>query len=158
MMATDTRTQQNGAGGPRTLRPRTLQDARKVYGNNAELAWWVFMRISGFLLIFLVFAHVFANNILIDAGTIDFDHVARRLAQPGVRVLDSFLLGFALLHGVNGLRYSIDDYFKRPGTRFWVKAVVFTVTAVVFVLGVMALWTFTFDEMGSAIQDLNGAQ
>ena len=45
------------------------------------------------------------------------------------------MLGFALLHGVNGLRYSIDDYFKRPGTRFWVKAVVFTVTAVVFVLG-----------------------
>lgn len=139
-------------------RPRTLRDARKVYGNNAELAWWVFMRISGFVLVFLVFAHVFANNILTNAGTIDYDYVASRLAQPAVRVLDSFLLGFALLHGVNGLRYSIDDYFKRAGVRFWVKAVVFTLTAAIFVVGVMTLWTFTFDEMGAAVRDLNGAQ
>ncbi len=135
-------------------RPRTLNDARKVYGNNAELAWWVFMRISGFILVFLVFAHVFANNILVNAGTIDYDYVAQRLAQPSVRILDSFLLGFALLHGANGLRYSIDDYFKRPERRFWVKAIVFTLTAAVFVVGVMALWTFTFDEMGAAIRDL----
>ncbi|HZJ09709.1 MAG TPA: succinate dehydrogenase, hydrophobic membrane anchor protein [Trueperaceae bacterium] len=139
-------------------RPRTLRDARKVYGNNAELAWWVFMRLSGFLLVFLVFTHVFANNILTNAGTIDYDYVAERFAQPAVRVLDSFLLGFALLHGVNGLRYSIDDYFKRPGVRFWVKAIVFTLTAAVFVVGVMALWTFTFDQMGAAVRDLNGAQ
>lgn len=139
-------------------RPRTLRDARAAYGNNSELAWWVFMRISGFLLVFLVFAHVFANNILIDAGTIDFDHVAQRLAQPSVRILDSFLLGFALLHGVNGLRYSIDDYIKRPGARFWVKVVVYTLTAAIFVVGVMTLWTFTFDEMGAAIRDLGPAQ
>ena len=112
------------------------------------------MRISGFILVFLVFAHVFANNILVNAGTIDYDYVAQRLAQPSVRILDSFLLGFALLHGANGLRYSIDDYFKRPGRRFWVKAIVFTLTAAVFVVGVMALWTFTFDEMGAAIRDL----
>lgn len=139
-------------------RPRTLKDARAVYSTNSELAWWVFMRISGFILVFLVFAHIFANNILTNAADIDFDYVASRLAQPAVRVLDSFLLGFALLHGVNGLRYSIDDYFKRPQVRFWVKVVVFTIAAGVFVIGVMTLWTFTFDEMGAAIRSLEPAQ
>ena|SRR5690606_20565027 len=139
-------------------RPRTLKDARAVYSTNSELAWWVFMRISGFILVFLVFAHIFANNILTNAADIDFDYVASRLAQPAVRVLDSFLLGFALLHGVNGLRYSIDDYFKRPQVRFWVKVVVFTIAAAVFVIGVMTLWTFTFDEMGAAIRSLEPAQ
>jgi len=139
-------------------RPRTLKDARAVYSTNSELAWWVFMRISGFLLVFLVFAHVFANNILTNAGTIDYDYVASRLAQPSVRILDSFLLGFALLHGMNGLRYSIDDYIKRPGVRFWVKVIAYTVAVAIFVVGVMTLWTFTFDEMGAAIRDLTPAQ
>ncbi|HEX7002155.1 MAG TPA: succinate dehydrogenase hydrophobic membrane anchor subunit [Trueperaceae bacterium] len=146
-MATDTRTQ-------RTPRPRTLRDARATYHTNSELAWWVFMRISGFLLIFLVFAHLFANNIATNAGTIDYEYVAQRLAQPAVRVMDSFLLGLALLHGMNGLRYSIDDYFKRPQVRFWVKVVVFTIAGAIFVVGVMALWTFTFDEMGEAVRNL----
>ena len=141
-----------------STRPRTLKDARAAYSTNSELAWWVFMRISGFLLVFLLFAHIFANNILTNAGTIDYDYVASRLAQPAVRVLDSFLLGFALLPGVNGLRYSIDDYFKRPQVRFWVKVVVFTAAAAILVVGVMTLWTFTFDEMGAAIRDLTPAQ
>src|SRR5690606_37291491 len=63
----------------RAVRPRTLRDARAAYGTNSELAWWVFMRISGFLLVFLVFAHVFTNNIVMNAGEIDFDYVAQRL-------------------------------------------------------------------------------
>ena len=138
----------------RAVRPRTLRDARAAYGANSELAWWVFMRISGFLLVFLVFAHVFTNNILINAGTIDYDYVAERFAQPAVRVMDSFLLGLALLHGTNGLRYVVDDYFRRPQVRFWVKAVLYTVVVAVFVLGLMALWTFTFTEMGDAIRNL----
>jgi len=138
----------------RARRPRTLSEARATYATNNELAWWVFMRISGFLLVFLVFAHVFTNNILINAGTIDYDYVAERFAQPAVRVMDSFLLGLALLHGTNGLRYVVDDYFRRPQVRFWVKAVLYTVVVAVFVLGLMALWTFTFTEMGDAIRDL----
>lgn len=138
----------------RARRPRTLSEARATYATNNELAWWVFMRISGFLLVFLVFAHVFTNNILINAGTIDYDYVAERFAQPAVRVMDSFLLGLALLHGTNGLRYVVDDYSRRPQVRFWVKAVLYTVVVAVFVLGLMALWTFTFTEMGDAIRNL----
>lgn len=143
-----------GAPATRAARPRTLRDARAAYGTNAELAWWVFMRISGFLLVFLTFAHLFANNILMNAGEIDYDYVASRLAQPAVRVLDSFLLGLALLHGTNGLRYVVDDYFRRPQARFWIKAVLFTVVGALFVVGVMTLWTFTFVEMGDAIRNL----
>jgi len=143
-----------GARTSRAARPRTLRDARATYATNSELAWWVFMRISGFLLVFLVFAHVFTNNIVMNAGEIDFDYVAQRLAQPAVRVMDSFLLGLALLHGTNGLRYVVDDYVKGPPRRFWVKAVLYTVVAALFVVGVMTLWTFTFDEMGDAIRNL----
>lgn len=138
-----------------STRPKTLKQAREVYSSNPELAWWVFMRISGFLLVFLVFAHVWVNNILVDAGTIDYDYVMNRLRQPAVRVFDSFLLGFALLHGTNGLRYSIEDYVKSARGRFWAKAVLFTVSGAIFVVGVMTLWTYTFTEMGDAIRNLS---
>ncbi len=139
-------------------RPRTLSQARQAFSTSYELGWWVFMRVSGLFLVFLVFAHVFINNILVDAGTIDYDYVAQRLAQPAVKVFDSFLLAFALLHGVNGLRYSIEDYFKRPGTRFWLKTILFVVAGALFVVGVMTLWAFSFSEMGDAIRNLTPPQ
>lgn len=139
----------------RAAAPRTFRDAKATYTTNGELAWWVFMRVSGFLLVFLTFGHLWANNIAFNAGEIDFDYVASRLAQPSVRVYDTFLLFFAMLHGVNGLRYSIEDYVQRPGRRLAAKVVLFTVAGIVFVLGVMALWTFTFTEMGDAVRALN---
>jgi succinate dehydrogenase / fumarate reductase, membrane anchor subunit len=139
----------------RAARPRTLRDAKAAYSTNSELAWWVFMRISGFLLVFLTFGHLWANNMAFNAGMIDFEYVAGRLAQPSVKVLDTFLLGFALLHGVNGLRYSIEDYTKSPSRRVAYKYLLFTVAGIVFVLGAMALWTFSFKEMGDAMRALN---
>jgi len=134
--------------------PRTLKQARATYSTNTELAWWVFMRISGLLLVFLVFGHLFFNNIQIDAATIDFAYVADRLSQPGVKIYDTFLLAFAMLHGVNGLRYSVEDYVRKPGRRFWTKTILFAVAGIVFVLGTMTLWAFSYDEMGAAVRAL----
>lgn len=137
--------------------PRTLKQARATYSSNGELAWWVFMRVSGLLLVFLVFGHLFFNNILIDAGTIDFAYVAQRLSQPGVKIYDTFLLAFAMLHGVNGLRYSIEDYVKKPGRRFWAKVALFSIAGIVFVLGTMTLWAFSYEQMGDAVRALPGS-
>ena len=136
-------------------RPRTLGEARAAYSSNGELAWWVFMRISGLVLVFLVLGHVYFNNIVINVAEVDYNYVAERLSKSWVRIYDTFLLGFAMLHGVNGLRYSIEDYVQRPGRRFAWKIVLFTVSGVIFVLGAMTLWAFTFEEMGDAIRALN---
>lgn len=136
-------------------RAKTFAEAKALASSNAELGWWVFMRVSGLMLVFLVFTHLWANNIATNAGEIDFDYVASRLAQPGVRIFDTFLLAFAMLHGVNGLRYSIEDYVKRPSRRFWWKVVLFTIAGIVFVLGTMTLWAFSFEEMGDAVRALN---
>ncbi len=136
------------------VRPKNLREARDYYKGNSELAWWVFMRISGLFLVFLVFVHVFTNNITINVATVDYDYVAGRLARPAVKVFDSFLLGLAMLHGVNGLRVVLEDVIKRPGRRFWAKMVLFVVTAAVFVMGVMTLWAFSYQEMGDAVRNL----
>ena len=137
------------------FKPRTFDQAKAVYAGNSELGWWVFMRISGLLLIFLTFGHLFFNNIQINVADVDYAYVADRLSRPWVKIYDTFLLGFAMLHGMNGLRYSIEDYIDRPGARFWTKAIVFTLAAIVFVLGTMTLWAFSFEEMGDAVRALN---
>lgn len=135
--------------------PRTLKEAQATSSSSSELAWWVFMRVSGLLLVFLTFGHLWANNIAMNAGEIDYAYVVERLARPSVKVFDSFLLGLAMLHGMNGLRYSIQDYIRRPGRRAVALAVLYTVFGVILVLGVITLWAFDFEEMGEAIRALN---
>lgn len=136
------------------VKPRTFKQARASYTTNRELAWWVFMRVSGLALIFLVFGHVYMNNIAINVAEVDYGYVAERFSRAWIKVYDSFLLGFAMLHGVNGLRYVIEDYVHHPGRRFWTKVALFTVAGVLFVMGVMTLWAFSYQEMGDAIRAL----
>jgi succinate dehydrogenase / fumarate reductase membrane anchor subunit len=114
------------------------------------------MRISGLALVFLVFGHLFFNNIQINVSDVDYNYVASRFSKRWVKIYDSFLLGFALLHGVNGFRYSIEDYVKIPARRFWAKTTLFTISGIILVLGVITLWAFTFKEMGDAIRALPG--
>ncbi|SRR5690625_4970261 len=137
------------------VKPKTFQQAKVTYNTNAELAWWVFMRVSGLILVFLVFGHVWFNNIQINVAIVDYDYVATRFSRSWVKIYDTFLLGFAMLHGMNGLRYQIEDYVQHPGRRFWWKVILFTVAAVIFVMGAMTLWAFSFEEMGDAVRQLN---
>lgn len=136
------------------VQPKTLKEAKAVYNTNPELAWWVFMRVSGLLLVFLVFGHVYMNNIAINVAEVDYAYVAERISKPWVKVYDSFLLVFAMLHGMNGLRYSIEDYTHHPGKRFWLKVLLFTVAGIMLVIGIITLWAFSFEEMGDAIRAL----
>lgn len=133
-------------------RPRTLRQAKAAYSTNPELAWWVFMRVSGLLLVFLVFGHLFFNNILVNAGQIDYNYIAERFGRPWVKIYDSFLLGFGLLHAANGMRYSIEDYIAKPGKRFWAKIILFTIVALLLIFGVMTLWAIEPEIIESAVE------
>ena len=134
---------------------KTFSEAKAVYSSNSELAWWVFMRVSGLILIFLVFGHLWMGNIQINVANVDYAYVAERLSKGWVKVYDTFLLFFAMLHGVNGLRYNVEDYFKSPQRRFWAKVILFSVTGILFIMGTMTLWAFNFEEMGEAIRSIN---
>jgi succinate dehydrogenase / fumarate reductase membrane anchor subunit len=131
-------------------RPKTLREARATYTVNSELAWWVFMRVSGLALIFLTFGHLYMTNILINAGEIDFNLVSERLSITWVKVYDTFLLGLAMLHGANGFRYSVEDYIANPAPRFFVKILLYSLTVVIFVFGIISLWAIDYTQFGSA--------
>jgi succinate dehydrogenase / fumarate reductase membrane anchor subunit len=119
--------------------PRSRQQSR----TNFEMVSWLFMRISGLVLVFLVLGHLFIMNIL-DGGVqrINFAFVAGRYASPFWMLWDLLQLWLAMIHGTNGLRTIINDYAERDGTRFWLKTVLFSATFFILVLGTFVIFTF----------------
>lgn len=128
-----------------------------AYARNSEVNWWIFMRVSGLLLVVLVLLHLIMTNILIDAGTVDFEFVAQRLSTPWLKVFDSLLLGLALLHGANGIRYSIEDYTKTPQSRTMWKIVLYAIMSLVLIFGVMSLWAADYSQFMSAASAVGDA-
>jgi succinate dehydrogenase / fumarate reductase membrane anchor subunit len=98
------------------------------------------MRLSGLLLIPLALGHLAIMHILNSVYVIDLEWVRTvRWAFLGWRIYDAGLLWFAGLHGLNGLRYVIDDYFPKPGPNRALKVLSLIVFGFVFVLGSVAL-------------------
>jgi succinate dehydrogenase / fumarate reductase, membrane anchor subunit len=133
-MALDTRPPPAEAPAPESRgRPRA----------GIELWSWLFMRLSGILLLFLAVGHVLIMHVL-DTGVerVDFDFVAARWSSPFWRTWDWMMLTLALLHGVNGVRVIIQDYVRTPGGRLaWNWAFVI-VGFTLFVLGTIVVFTF----------------
>lgn len=106
----------------------------KGAGSNVERFWWSFMRVSGVLIVPLVFGHlammhiisgvfditlaghtVVGTNLINESGTaVEFVHDRWSFLVGGVaiwRVYDFALLTLVTVHGFNGLRYVLTDYF-----------------------------------------------
>ena len=111
--------------------------------SNYELYSWLFMRISGIVLVFLVLGHLLIMNVL-DGGVqrINFAFVAGRWSSPFWQVWDLLMLWLAMLHGTNGLRTVINDYTTRNGTRFWLKMALYVAAAFTIILGTLVIFTF----------------
>lgn len=104
---------------------------------------WLFMRVSGALLLVLVFGHLFVN-LMVGEGinALDFAFVAGKWASPLWQVWDLLMLWLAMIHGANGLRTIINDYADRDQVRLWLKMALYTATVVTIVLGTLVIFTF----------------
>lgn len=125
--------------------PRSYLRRRSPSGSrtNFELYSWLFMRMSGIVLVVLVLGHLLIMNIL-DGGVsrINFAFVAGRWASPFWRVWDLAQLWLAELHGTNGLRVVINDYAVKDSTRFWLKMLLYASAVLVLMLGTLVIFTF----------------
>ena len=123
-------------------RKRTKKSPKSTRGN-FEMAAWLFMRLSGIVLVVLVIGHLLIQLVL-DGGVtkVGFAFVAGRWASPFWQGWDLVMLWLAMLHGGNGLRTVINDYAEQANTRFWLKTLLFTATAFTIVLGSLVIFTF----------------
>ena len=120
--------------GPRSSR-RTRADF--------ETWSWLFMRLSGLALVFLALLHFAITHILNDVTDTDYHFVAHRWSNPMWRIFDWALLALALLHGLNGLRWIVDDYVRDQRRRGVTKAVLYTLSLSLFAYGTFTVVTFS---------------
>ncbi|GAB2598749.1 succinate dehydrogenase hydrophobic membrane anchor subunit [Streptomyces capparidis] len=124
---------------PRARTRRTPRTTR----TNFEMHGWLFMRLSGIVLVVLVLGHLLIQLVL-DGGVsrIGFAFVAGRWASPFWQTWDLLMLWLAMLHGTNGMRTIINDYAERDTTRFWLKMLLYTASAFTILLGTLVIFTF----------------
>lgn len=117
--------------------------AARNKGSNLEKWGWLYMRVSGPLLVILIFGHLFVNLMVGDGvHAIDFAFVAGKLASPFWQVWDVLMLWLAFIHGANGMRTIINDYIQRKGLRTALVWAVWIASALLIVLGTLVVFTF----------------
>lgn len=120
---------------PNSLRTRSQANWEK-YG-------WLFMRVSGPLLVVLIFTHLVVNLVVGDGiKAIDFAFVAGKWADPFWQVWDLAMLWLALIHGTNGMRTIVNDYTEKVKVRKALVATLWAVCAALIVLGTLVIFTF----------------
>ena len=131
-------------------RDRRLGRERPVGGG--ELWLWLFMRISGLLLLVLALGHLVVMHLIgTGAERIDFGFVAVRWASPFWRTWDWMLLMLALVHGINGLRTITLDYVPRAGWLLAINMAFYVLGFTLMVLGTIIVVTFDPSKWPGAV-------
>ena len=112
-------------------------------GSNLEKWGWLYMRVSGVLLVVLIFGHLFVNLMLGDGiSALDFGFVAGKFANPLWQWWDVLMLWLAFIHGANGMRTIVNDYVRGAKTRTTLVWVLGIVAALMILLGTLVVFTF----------------
>ncbi len=110
-------------------------------GGGLELYAWLFMRLSGVVLLLLALGHLFIMHVFNSVHNIDYNFVAGRYAKVFWRGYDLTMLWLAMIHGLNGLRVVLDDYLKGFARTLAVRAL-YVIGIAFLALGTYVILTF----------------
>lgn len=114
--------------------------------DRTELNIWLFMRISGFLLVFIALFHFFLMHFIYGVDAMDFGFIIKRWMDPTLglfwRGYDLTLLVLALVHGMFGARYSIEDYIHNRAAKVILSAGLVLTEIALIVMGAYVIFTF----------------
>ncbi|MBO0981052.1 succinate dehydrogenase hydrophobic membrane anchor subunit [Microbacterium sp. SD291] len=117
--------------------------ARRPRGVNLEKWGWVFMRVSGVLLVVLIFGHLFVNLMVGDGiHALDFAFIAGKFATPFWQWWDVLMLWLALIHGANGMRTIVNDYVTTEKVRKVLVWALGLAAGLLILLGTLVVFTF----------------
>jgi len=138
---------------------------KKVYkGSRSSRFMWSFMRISGVIIIPLVFGHLammhviqgvfditktghvpvgaLTANFVTDLPAVNFVRLRWDTMVAGVfiwRIYDVLLLVLVVIHGFNGARYVNEDYVKNPVVRRTISLALLGTMIAMLLLGTLAI-------------------
>ena len=110
-----------------------------------ELFAWIFMRVSGVILLLLALGHLVIMHLINNVGNINYKFVAGRWSgEMGLfwRSYDWLMLILAMIHGINGLRTILDDYLRPGGWRIVILSLLYTVGFIFLAVGSIVIFTF----------------
>ncbi len=110
--------------------------------NNFERYAFLFMRLSGVLLLLLAVGHMMIQHVLRDVHSLTLQVVQDVWRSWGWRVYDLLLLIFAILHGFNGLRQVLQDYIHKPGAVKTIGYVLVVLIVLTIIWSAVAIFTF----------------
>jgi succinate dehydrogenase / fumarate reductase, membrane anchor subunit len=125
--------------------PRSPQTpaARRKSRTNWEKWGWMYMRISGVVLVVLIFGHLFVNLVQGDGiKAVDWAFVAGKWASPFWRIWDGLMLWLALIHGGNGMRTLVNDYAHNPTVNRVLKWGILLAVVILIILGTYTVTAF----------------
>ncbi len=118
---------------------RILLGSQRRRMDRFEINVWLFMRVSGLLLILLALLHMFILHFQISVEAITFNTIIDRWQDPAWgwfwRSYDFALLIFAFTHGMLGVRYVISDYVHSLGWRRLLLAGAFLLWLALILMG-----------------------
>jgi succinate dehydrogenase / fumarate reductase membrane anchor subunit len=147
-----TATEPRSSAPPPSRRDPDYRLGRERPVGGFELWTWLFMRISGIVLLVLAVGHIIIMHAVGDGvGRVNFAFVAVRWGSPFWRAWDWAMLVLALVHGINGLRNITLDYVPLPGARFAINMFFYTLGFGLFVLGTVIVFTFDASKWPGAM-------
>jgi succinate dehydrogenase / fumarate reductase, membrane anchor subunit len=116
--------------------------ATRARGSGFELWSWLFMRVSGVLLVVLVLVHFAIMHIFTPTEQVNFAFVEARFSNPFWRIYDLVMLFLGVFHGMNGMRVVADDYVHSRGWRLVVTILIYTITFIFLIIGSQVILSF----------------
>jgi succinate dehydrogenase / fumarate reductase membrane anchor subunit len=102
---------------------------------------WISQRISGILLLVLVFVHFWIAHYF-PGGFVTYEKVAVRLVLPAWKVFDIFLLLTAIFHGLNGIWIILLDYIHKDWFRITLYGFLWVIGLIFSILGGLTIISF----------------
>jgi succinate dehydrogenase membrane anchor subunit len=114
---------------------------------NFERYAFLFMRLSGVLLLLLAIGHMLLQHVFNDVHNLTLQVVAEQWRSWGWRAYDLLLLVFAITHGFNGLRQVLEDYIHNPRTTKVLGWVIVVLIIVTIIWSAIAIFSFNANSV-----------
>ena len=123
---------------------------------NFERYAFLFMRMSGLILLILAVGHMMIQHVLNSSGNLTLIFVAEQWNSWGWKAYDIFLLLFAIPHGLNGLRNVLEDYIHNPGLMKTINIILAIFVVATVIWAAIGISLFNPEAARQAAQGLPG--
>src|SRR5699024_1664019 len=111
--------------------------------SNREMFKWLFMRISGPILLVLIFVHLFVNMMVGDGvHGLNFGFVAGKWASPLWQIWDVTMTWLDMIHVTFCMGTIIDCYTRKDRTSVGSRLALYLASVAIVVLGTLMSFTF----------------